>query len=75
MQKNRKNQWAVSEVFKDGLKDGRTNGLTDGQGRLLRKPLGKSGVQNILQNKIDYHHNLWNEVYNNEITKRYCILL
>ena len=32
MQKIRKNQWAVSEIFKDGLTDGltdqRTNGLT-----------------------------------------------
>ena len=29
MQKIRKNQWEVSEIFKDGLTDGRTNRLTD----------------------------------------------
>ena len=40
MQKIRKKQLAVSEIFKDGL----TDGLTDGQGQLPWTPLGKPGV-------------------------------
>ena len=44
MQKIRKILRAVSEIFKDGLRT--TDGLTDGQGRLLRTPSGKPGVQN-----------------------------
>ena len=39
MQKIWKNQWTVSEIFKDGPTD-------HGQGRLLRTPSGKPGVQN-----------------------------
>ena len=50
MQKIRKNQWAVSEIFKDGRTDGpRTDQRTNGQGRLLRTPSGKPGVQNMCQ--------------------------
>ena len=41
MQKIRKKQWVVSEIFKDG----RTDGPTDGQGWLLRTPSVKPGVQ------------------------------
>ena len=33
----------VSEIFKDGPTD---HGRTNGQGRLLRTPSGKPGVQN-----------------------------
>ena len=40
MQKFRKKLRAVSEIFKDGRIDGRT----DGQGRLLWNPTGKPGV-------------------------------
>ena len=38
MQNFRKIEWAVSEIFKDGL--------TDGQGRLPWTPSGKPGIQN-----------------------------
>ena len=42
MQKIRKILRAVSEIFKDGRTD---HGPTDAQGRLLRTPSGKPGVQ------------------------------
>ena len=42
MQKIRKNQWAVSEIFTDGP---RTDQRTNGQGRLLRTPSGKPWAQ------------------------------
>ena len=42
MQKIRKIHRAVSEISKDGQT---INGPTDGQGRLLRTPSGKLGVQ------------------------------
>ena len=46
MQKIRKKQWAVSEIFKDGRTNGLTDGLTDGQERLVWTTSGKPGVQN-----------------------------
>ena len=42
MQKIKKILGVVSEIFKDR----RTDGPTDGEGRLLRTPSGKPGVQN-----------------------------
>ena len=71
MQSFRKNEWAVSEIFKDG----RTNWQTDWQGRLLRTPSGKPWVQNFwkknssqkLQNIGALNSNYLFHIYDNSI--------
>ena len=59
MQKIRKNQWTVSEIFKDGRTD---HGRTNGQGRLLRTPSGKPWVR---KKKTWWHDNTspWSKIW------------
>ena len=70
MQKIRKNQWAVSEIFKDGLWT--TDQRTDGQGRLLRTPSGKPGVKNRLVAIISIYSGspCWHWIWLDQLRRR-----